>query len=467
MEVCSGKRFEVSRIDTAASNPEYTCMFGPRLRSLWSRSRLARAASTALVAQVAGAGLNLIAQILFARWAGPSAYGAYSYAMAWTGLLATLAGMGLPQAIVRFIPEYLSTQQYGRLQGVLRRSVHVVALCSGAVGLIGVGLTLVIDARTPLPTLRMPLLLCFGGLPLLALLRLFTEMSIARQHMRVAYVLPRVGRPLAMIGGAALVVWGIQQPFTAPVAVLIALAPVPLIGLVQRWTVHHGLPSAAHNVPPQYATRHWLRTALPMLLITGFLLFLSTTDLLMLGLFERTDVVGLYKVASKMASLVLFPMLALHAVVTPQFASMHAADDTEGMQRLAATSVRWMTLGAVGVAAVLLAGASVWLGLFGPAFRAAEPVLWILVLAQCVNAATGSVGPLLTMTGHQDAAAWVYGSAAVLNVVLNAIGIYALGMMGAALATALSTMLWNIGLYRLVTRRIGVAPSILDALFTR
>ena len=439
-------------------------MFQPRLVSLLSWSALVRAASVALVAQVAGAGLNLGVQIVFARWAGAEAYGAYSYAMAWAGLLATLCGLGLPQALVRFVPEYLRTEQPRRLRGVVRRSEHLVALCSGAVGAGGLALTLALDARIGLPALRLPLLIGFGALPMLALLRLYTELCIARQQMTLAYLLPRVGRPLGMLAGAAVVVWGRGETLTAGAAVCIAVAPVPLIGLVQRAAFHRGLPAAVRSAAPAYATRTWLRTALPMLLITGFLLLLGQTDLLMIGLLRDAEQVGLFKVASKMASLVLFPLFAVNAAVAPRIAASHAAGDTHALRQVVRNGARWMAAGSLAIAALVLLGTDIVLGLFGDAFRAADSVLWILAFAQCANACAGPVGPLLTMTGHQDDAAWVYGGCALLNVVLNAAGILAYGTVGAALATAATTVLWNVGLYRIVVARLDVRPSVLDLL---
>ncbi|MEO0985183.1 MAG: polysaccharide biosynthesis C-terminal domain-containing protein [Cyanobacteria bacterium J06639_14] len=103
------------------------------------------------------------------------------------------------------------------------------------------------------------------------------------------------------------------------------------------------------------------------------------------------------------------------------------------------------------------------LQLFGPEFIAAKGSLIVLILGQLVNVGAGSVGYLMTMTGYQNQSALVMVVSALANVILNLMGIHFFGIIGAAIATALSMAMWNIWLYSLVVQKLGVRPSILDA----
>ena len=100
------------------------------------------------------------------------------------------------------------------------------------------------------------------------------------------------------------------------------------------------------------------------------------------------------------------------------------------------------------------------LGLFGPEFTRGYWALAILTVGQLVNASVGSVGFLMSMTGHQREAARVFAGAAVLNVVLNASLIPLWGINGAAIATATTTIIWNVALALYVWRRLGVRATI-------
>jgi O-antigen/teichoic acid export membrane protein len=76
-----------------------------------------------------------------------------------------------------------------------------------------------------------------------------------------------------------------------------------------------------------------------------------------------------------------------------------------------------------------------------------------------VNAGAGPVGALLQMTGHQNGVMRVMLWAAGASVLTNFVLIRALGAMGAALATVLGLVLWNIWLNVLAVRRLEVQPS--------
>jgi hypothetical protein len=127
---------------------------------------------------------------------------------------------------------------------------------------------------------------------------------------------------------------------------------------------------------------------------------------------------------------------------------------TEGYELFAALAA---------AAAAVLFGAEI-LTLFGPTFSAGHTALVILVFGHLVRAGTGLVGDLLGLTGHQKLNAWVLALSAVLNVILNALLIPRYGIAGAAAATAVSMAFWNVGLWLLGRRKLGVDTSIIYAL---
>lgn len=431
----------------------------------FSLSALAEEASTVFGARVIGTGLSFVVQVLFARWAGPDQYGIYSYVMAWTALLSTFSGLGFQHAIVRFIPEYESTQTWGLLRGVIRRSEQFVIGASVLLAVLGCVLVtgLSFGSETVSPYV-VPLLLGFVLVPPRALSALQTRMCVARQQMRMAYVLPRLLRPLLMIAGGAALVFLLDRSLGATAAVLLAGLPMIPIWGIQRWAFRRKLPDILEEGAATYASENWLRTAFPMFLIVAFSMLLGKTDLLMIGLFADAEQVGLYRVASKTATLTLFPLFAVKTAITPRFADAYAADDRQKLQQLASISVKWMFGGAIVVAVPLILFSELILGLFGPTFRAGTPALMVLIGGQLANAGAGAVAPLLTMTGYQNETAKIYGTCAALNVFLNAIGISLFGILGAALATALSTACWNVGLYRIVSRNLKIDPSIIGVL---
>jgi O-antigen/teichoic acid export membrane protein len=98
------------------------------------------------------------------------------------------------------------------------------------------------------------------------------------------------------------------------------------------------------------------------------------------------------------------------------------------------------------------------MGIFGPDFERGWPVLVIGAVGQLVNCGVGSVGYLLLMSGNQKRLIKVQFAMTVVSVLTNIILIPALGMVGAALASACVNAggnLWN--LYE-VRKALGISP---------
>jgi O-antigen/teichoic acid export membrane protein len=111
------------------------------------------------------------------------------------------------------------------------------------------------------------------------------------------------------------------------------------------------------------------------------------------------------------------------------------------------------------VALPLLSFPTFWLGLFGERFEAAAGVLRLLLLGQIVNAATGSVGFLMTMTGQERAAALLNGGALLGHVALSILLIPGFGIYGVAFTEALTLALLNLGACCLVWKTLRVVPG--------
>ena len=105
--------------------------------------------------------------------------------------------------------------------------------------------------------------------------------------------------------------------------------------------------------------------------------------------------------------------------------------------------------------------------LFGEPFAVAYLPLVILLCGQLVNAATGSAGPLLNMTGHERDTARGVAVGAGVSVVLNLLLVPPFGLYGTAAATAASLATWNILLWFAVRRRLGVDSSAVGRLVSQ
>jgi O-antigen/teichoic acid export membrane protein len=109
------------------------------------------------------------------------------------------------------------------------------------------------------------------------------------------------------------------------------------------------------------------------------------------------------------------------------------------------------------IALVLLLLGKWLLGLYGAPFRAAYPVLVLLVIAASTVALVGSLGGfLLTMTEYQKEAAWIIGGSALLNLALAVVLTPLFGLVGTASATLIATVARSAVLVVFLRRTMGV-----------
>jgi len=173
------------------------------------------------------------------------------------------------------------------------------------------------------------------------------------------------------------------------------------------------------------------------------------------GIWTSAEDVAQLAVAQRTANLVSFILVAVNLVVAPRFAALYKQGKHPELRRLALRSVRLMSLVGAPVVLFLCLFPGWVLGLFGPEFRAAAPLLVILALGQFVNVVTGSVGFLLTMSGHERDMRNVVLFSGPFAVVAAVVLTPLYGVTGAALATALAVSVQNLGAVWLVRKRLG------------
>lgn len=414
-------------------------------------------AGVALGIQLGGAVASYGMEIVLARVLGGVEYGVYTYALAWATLLAIPTTLGFGTALLRYVGSFSGSGQLGLLKGVVLRSWQMVLSASVIATFI---LFLVFRAGVHPPHVEV-LYLAIWLAPLTAIQNVQMSMGRGLGSMTLAFAPGRLAVPsLLMIGLLVLVALGRSVDSSA--ALVLTLFVMLLSFSIQAGVIAKQVFRGSER--PVYRTGEWLRTALPMLLIAGFMLVLARTDVLMLGLLAKPVDVGAYNAASKTANLVLLVLAAVNAIAAPMIADLHARRDTGGLQRLAtgvAHLAFWPSTAIVLLLVVL--GPSI-LSVFGPEFVIGRHAIIILALGNLVSVGVGSVGYMMNMTGHQNTMAVVVGAAAALNVLLNWLAIPVYGLIGAAGATALSVAAWNLTLAHLVKRRIGVHTSITHAL---
>lgn len=412
-----------------------------------------------VVLKLAATGTAFATSIVLARSLGPSGYGLFTFVMACITLLALPARSGIATLVIRETAKGMSSGDWHRVKGMWRWSAGL-SLRISMVIVLCVFVFVILDREHADSPFRNSLAV---GIALVPLIVMIENRSAAIRGL---------GFPIVGLSSELLI-----RPGTFLFLVLIVttgygVTDVPTLIFLQILATSVAAAfsvAALRKLQPESVRRcdgalvkdrEWLRSVIPLSVIVGAQLINTQADILLLGILAGDAETGLYRVSVQGATVVAFGLVAIGAVTMPTFAALFAKNDLVGMQGLATKSARVMlALSIPPFLLYLIAGEDLIEFVFGAEYLNAVAPLLILSLGQVFNAGFGTVGPILNMVGKErETAKWI-SIAASLNIVLNVLMIPRFGATGAAIATFVSLLLWNLLLWRAAQRSLGINSS--------
>jgi O-antigen/teichoic acid export membrane protein len=181
-------------------------------------------------------------------------------------------------------------------------------------------------------------------------------------------------------------------------------------------------------------------------------------SLVIAGFFISTAELGLLAAAQRTSLLIGFVLITINFVVAPMFASLYKERQMIKLQNLSRLACR----SNVGLAIVPVIICTLFpefvMQFFGEEFLAAAPLLVVLSLGQLVNVATGSVGFLLLMSGHERTMKYITISSGTISICLLIALCQTFGVIGAAWAMAIGMAIQNLAALYFVKRYLGFFP---------
>jgi len=413
-----------------------------------------RLAGAVFIIRVVSAAMAYLAQILLARWMGGSDYGVYVYVWTWVLLLGSMMDFGISASAQKIIPEYRAGGEHALLRGFLSGSRWMTFAVSSAVSML---LAIVVKMLSPWIEPDTVLPLYIGCITLPAFVVANTQDGIARSHdwMQLGLMPQFIVRQSLIIGfTAGAFVLGFH--LGATLAMLASAAAVWIAMIGQMLVLNRRLGGHIDPGAKAYDFRGWLAISLPILLVEGFYLLLSYTDVLVLQQFRSSEEVGVYFAVVKTLALVSFIHYAMSATTAHRFAEYHALGDKARLSAYVTHAIKWTFWPSLGATILLLALGKPLLGLFGPQFVVGYDIMFVAAIGLVVRSAIGPVERLLNMLGHQHICALAYALAFAMNVVLCVALVPRFGGHGAAAATSISLVFETVLLFWIVRRRLGL-----------
>ena len=363
--------------------------------------------------------------IVAARILGPAGRGELAAIQGWPSFLATMAMLGLPEALV-----YGSARWPERSARLLASAILLALLaCVPFAGLGYIGMPLFLHSQPPLVIraarlylLLLPIYATSGMLyhPLQGLGK-FAVWNTIR-------LLPGVSW-LALLGVAALLGHRSATFLSNSNLIVLAALLVPVTAVVRGrlrgrfqpsvsdwpWMLRYGLPCVSSSLPRTFNLR---------------------LDQLLMAAMVAPSVLGLYAVAVTWSTTSQFAVSSLGRVLFPGVASITGAGEQRvflsRMCRIAAA------LSIVTCVCMLALTPKCLPLIFGSKFEAAVPTTLVLIVAGCVNSVVAVLEDGLRGVGRPSAVLIGEGAGMCVTVVLLPLLLRTSGMMGAAVASLMA-----------------------------
>ena len=191
--------------------------------------------------------------------------------------------------------------------------------------------------------------------------------------------------------------------------------------------------------------RAFIKYSLTVALISGIGLMLQNIDKIMISNFLDLNRVGIYKVAQNYVNLIsvfVTPFIAFWPVISKLYNENNIGQIEIEMKRI----VRIVTYLVVPMFFIFLFLGNDLLAIFGEAYVTKEAKLALIILAFSflIDAISGPIGSILTMTKYAKLALYNNLTSLLINITLNFILISRFGIVGVAIATGISIIANNL-----------------------
>jgi O-antigen/teichoic acid export membrane protein len=380
--------------------------------------------------------------VLLARLLSPDGYGLLYLTLAVLGVAKLFAKLGLPRSTARYISEYKEKDET-QLQYIIRFSIIVALLLICIVSIVVLAGRQVISELIGEPDISSFLLvgvlfLFFGTLFgfVRSILQGFeaiesaAKLSIIKSVSKFCFVL---GFVLAGFGALGAL---------AGYALASTLVSILGIGLVYfRYYRQIDRTASAESDLGRRITEY----AVPLTASEAAGVLSGRIDKILIGFFLNPVSVSFYVVSEQVVQFIQSPVNALGFTLAPTFGAEKAKGDLQTAARIYEESyIKIMLLYVPAAVGIILVAEPLVILVFGTDYLGAVPVLRVFGLYAIVQANLLISAKGLDFLGRARSRAIANGITSILNVALNIILIPIIGVVGAAIATVLTSSIYTL-----------------------
>ena len=415
---------------------------------------LIKGASSTFLLKIVGLLVGYGLAIFITNKFGAFVFGQYVTALLIVEILSIISRLGIDTALVRFISRYVHKGASSLINQLFFKSIALVTLSAVVFTLLLLFFSDYIANFMNLDEEYL-LIVSFSFIPLV-LFHMNTQAIRGLKQMMSFSFLNNVAITLfTFILMVVLVAFSSSEKL--PIYAYVMSVFVMTISSYFLWFFHRAkiVDSKQNNSESELSTKALFKVSIPLLLGQSMMLIMGKVDLFMLANMTSSDKVGIYNVVLKLSMLAYMGLMAVNSIAAPKFSEIHSSGDIDALKKIVQQSTKtifWVTFPVI---LLFLIFPDTILGVFGDEFKLAVMALIILSISKMFSAISGSVGTFLQMVGKQNVFQNILIFTAIINIVLNYTLIPKYGIDGAAFASAISGVIWNVLMIIYIKKNFG------------
>lgn len=404
--------------------------------------------------------LTFLSNFIAARLLGPEEYGTFTYLFTCIAVFANIAVLGFNSLFIREAAVYKSKSEWGRLKGLVTIASVAVVVASVVLMILGLPLFKTFDVLSKIGDISL-FRISLIALPLVSLILLYQSVLQGLQKIIAGQLAEKIIRPLVFIFLITAVYFVDESNISITSFIWLNVISFGVALTFVIVSVNKNVSPFFKTVKANYENNKWLKSSM-YFFVSGIVQVInSRIDVLLLGVWKGSKDVGIYNVAIRLSDFITMSLFIVNMVIAPSISNLYHNQQKEKLQMVVTSGARIAFLFSLPVIFFLVLGGKFILSLFGEAFILGYTPMLIIIAAQIVNVASGSVGYILMMTRNEKYVFVGLLISLVMNIGLNVLLTPYYGVNGTALAVAASIVTLNGIMLFFVRKKTKIFPTAL------
>jgi len=398
-----------------------------------SLGKIAKGAAIAFAGMLAFTFFEFVTRVIIARYATPGEYGAFSIGFALMNIFVMISCLGLQVGATRCIAYFRGKGETEKVSQIVYSSLQL-SIVAGLFFFLVV--FLLSDFLKEIFHLEQSMVLKIFAIaiPFLTVIEVLSYIFMGFDRIKEKVFFRDILMYLLRVTGIA---FAFSIGFGFPGMMYAYLLPTIIVAVV--FAVHAIKKISIKSKDVAVVRNKLVRFSMPLLITSISSLIMLRMDTLMLGYFKTSDIVGLYNAAYPIAQIIPIFLFSMIMIYIPISSQLYSKNRTQEMKRNYAVLTKWNFAATLPIFLVIfLFPEAVLNAIFGSSYEQAGDALRILAIGAFIPVFLGPNAATLVVIGRTKLNMIDDIIGAVINISLNLLLIPTMGIMGAAIASAVS-----------------------------